>query len=316
MTRRGEAGEIAVTVCICTYRRPSLVSAVKSVARQALPPRASLRILIIDNDATPSALPAVEICRAETSIPVGYRHAPGRNISIARNAALDETSTPWLAFLDDDEYASPHWLGELIANRRGANAVFGPCQAIYRDGTPAWIRAGDYHSNRIADRKGRIDTGYTSNVLIDMDFVRREELRFDLALGRSGGEDTLFFHRMYRKGGALKYAPDATVYEDVVASRINLAWIARRRLRAGQVYAKMFHDLDRPSYRRATWTSPFKVATCAAMSAVTAYRPSRAMWWLMRGIFHIGMLSYVIGSGVYQEYAGGRNARKHGPVLR
>ena len=305
MMPREAEDEIAVTVCICTIRRPSLLIAVQSVATQVLPPHVSLRILVIDNDATPSALPLVETCRAETSVPIGYRHAPGRNISVARNAALEDASTPWIAFLDDDEYAAPNWLGALIAARRGANAVFGPCEAIYRDGTPAWIRAGDYHSNRIALRKGRIDTGYTSNVLIDMGFVRSQGLRFDLALGRTGGEDTMFFHRMYRKGGMLTYANDAIVYEDVVPSRINLVWIARRRLRAGQVYAKMFHDLDGPAYRRATWTSLFKIAACAAMSAASAYQPSRAMWWLMRGTFHIGMLSYVIGLGIHQEYASG-----------
>jgi succinoglycan biosynthesis protein ExoM len=304
MAHREQVDAIDVTVCICTFRRSSVLAAMKSVARQELPPKTSLRILVVDNDAVPSALPIVESFRASTSVDIDYRHAPGRNISVARNAALDETTTPWFAFLDDDEYASLDWLAELIAARHGANAIFGPCQALYPDGTPSWIKAGDYHSNRIPDHEGPIDTGYTSNVLIDMGFVRRAGLRFDLALGRSGGEDTMFFHSMFRKGGALKYAREATVYEEVVASRSNLAWIARRRFRAGQVYAKTFHQLDRASYRRASWTAPFKIAACGVMSAATAFRPNRAMWWLMRGTFHIGILTYAMGMSIYQEYAG------------
>jgi succinoglycan biosynthesis protein ExoM len=291
-----------VTVCVCTFRRASLVSALRSIARQALAPHMSLRMLVVDNDATPSAREAVEAFRAETSVDIRYTHAPGQNISLARNAALGASSTSWLAFLDDDEYASRGWLAALLAASDGAHAVFGPCQAIYRDETPAWIRSGDYHSNRIP-RQRPIDTGYTSNVLIDMAFVRRNGLRFDPALGRSGGEDTMFFHAIYRRGGKLRYAEDAIAYEDVVPARLNLGWVARRRFRSGQVYAMMFHRLDRRRYRQASVSAPLKIAACAVMSVATAFRPGRAAWWFMRGTFHAGVLSFVLGAGVYQEYA-------------
>jgi succinoglycan biosynthesis protein ExoM len=36
-----------------------------------------------------------------------------RNISIARNAALDVAETLWVAFIDDDEHASATWLANL-----------------------------------------------------------------------------------------------------------------------------------------------------------------------------------------------------------
>jgi succinoglycan biosynthesis protein ExoM len=301
----GEAGAPAgdaVTVCICTFRRPSLRHALEGVAAQILPSDASFRILVIDNDVGPTASNIVAHFRADAGIDVEYRHAPAQNISIARNAGLDAATTPWLAFLDDDEYASAHWLGNLFAARNGANAIFGPCEAIYGKETPSWIRKGDYHSNRLPTQGGPIDTGYTSNVLIDMDFVRRCGLRFDEALGRTGGEDTMFFHAMYRKGGALAYSADAVVSEHVVASRLNLRWIVTRKYRAGQVYAMMLSSFDAASYRRAFWTAPLKIAACAVISAVTAFRADRAMWWLMRGVFHAGVLSYLLGARVCQEY--------------
>jgi len=291
-----------ITVCICTFRRSSLLPAMDSIARQALPPDTSLRLLIVDNDAVPSARESVEAFRAKAKVEIDYRHAPGQNISVARNAGLGAATTRWLAYLDDDEHASTGWLAALLAARHGAHAVFGPCEAIYGHGTPSWIKGGDYHSNRISARREPIDTGYTSNVLIDMDFVRRNALQFDPALGRSGGEDTVFFHAMYRCGAVLKYARAATVYEDVAAARLNLGWIARRRYRAGQVYALMFHQLDRASYRRVSWTAGAKIAACAAMVAATAPSGRRAMWWLMRGTFHAGVLSYVLGAGIHQEY--------------
>ena len=35
---------------------------------------------------------------------------------------------------------------------------------------------------------------------------------------------------------------------------------------------------------------------------MTILNPARAMWWLMRGVFHFGVLSYSLGAGVHREY--------------
>jgi succinoglycan biosynthesis protein ExoM len=299
---RTKTEQVEVTVCICTFRRPSILHAIASVAEQKLPNELALRILVIDNDDAPTARDMISDYCAAHGMSLDYRHAPSRNISIARNAALDAAATPWLAFIDDDERASSSWLANLWAARSGANAVFGPCEAIYHEWTRSWIKAGDYHSNRIPEDKRPINTGYTSNVLIDTEFVRRHGLRFDVALGRTGGEDTMFFHSVYRKGGVFKYARDAVVYEDVVPARINLQWVVTRRYRAGQVYAMMFHRFDKVAYRRVLWTTLPKIGACAAMSAIMAFKPRRAMWWLMRGTLHCGALSYIVGLNVVEEY--------------
>lgn len=293
----------AVTVCICTFRRTSVVDAVISATNQRLPPGASHEILVIDNDDTPSARALIDDYNAATDNKVRYVHAPGRNISIARNAALDAVTTPWLAFLDDDEQASPDWLYGLLSARASAHAVFGPCIAVYHEATPSWIRAGDYHSNRILNAQELIVTGYTSNVLINVGFVRRHGLRFDPTLGRTGGEDTIFFYALHRNGGTLKYARDAIVYEHVVPSRLNARWVAVRRYRAGQVYGMMFRRFNRTQYRRVVSTSPVKIVFCVCTAAILGTSPSRAMWWLMRGAFHLGILSNALGTPLYEEYS-------------
>ena len=301
MENATQSEAIELTVCICTFRRPSILSAIDSVAEQTVLPSINVRILIIDNDAEQTAFNIVTGFRSQTTIRLDYKHVPGQNISAARNAGLDEATTPWLVFMDDDEFASTNWLSELVASRNGANAVFGPCEAIYDDGTPDWIKQGDYHSNRITETEP-ITTGYTSNVLIDMAFVRRHGLRFAPELGRTGGEDTMFFHAMYRKGGVLKYASSAVVYEMVVSSRVNLAWILRRRYRAGQVRALVSHRCDLVEYARLSLTAPFKVVVCVIMSGLMISSRARAIWWLMRGVFHWGTISYALGIRVHEEY--------------
>ena len=290
-----------VTVAICTFRRPSVVQAVESVTRQRLPAGLRLRVLVIDNDASPSAKKLIDQARAKSSVDIEYHHAPGQNISIARNAALEKCATELLAFLDDDEYAPPDWLANLVLSRQGAEAVFGPCEALYPDGTPSWLRLGDFHSNRL-ERPGIIDTGYTSNVLIDMEFVHRHGLAFDPLLGESGGEDTMFFRALHWSGGRLRYAPKAVVHEKVVASRLNLTRIRLRRYRAGQVYALMLHRFDRRAYLLALMTAPLKVVACVIMSGASLFKPGRAPWWLMRGVFHFGVLSFGLGAKLHREY--------------
>jgi succinoglycan biosynthesis protein ExoM len=296
---------IGVTVCICTFRRPSVRLALESVTKQELPAEAALRILIIDNDLTPTARNLVEGVSALPEVQLEYRHVPGQNISLARNAALDAAKTDWLAFIDDDEYAPPVWLQQLLAARAGADAVFGPSEAIYPSDTPDWVKAGDYHSNWFLERRTPLYTGHTSNVLINMRLVRQHNLRFDLSLGQTGGEDTIFFHAMYKKGGVLRYAPNAVVFENVAPSRLSLKWIARRRFRVGQVYAMMFQRFDGFRYPAFVLAAPTKIAFCVMMFAIMALLPARAMWWLMRAVFHLGSVSYALGANVYQEYRPG-----------
>ena len=300
----------AVTVCICTFRRPSgLAEAMASVAGQRLPPRVRLKLVVVDNDREPSARRFVERFASDADFAVAYRHCPGENISIARNGALDATTTRWLAFLDDDERADPDWLARLLAHSAVAQAVFGPCEAVYAAHAPTWVRRGDYHSNRIVRRNGVIETGHTCNALIDAAFVRRHGLRFDVELGRSGGEDTIFFHSMRRCGATLAYAPEAIVFEDVAVGRATLGWVARRRYRAGQTYALMLRRFSPRRYALWAWTSPMKIAFCSFAGAATGFDAARASRWAMRGVFHLGGLSYALGFGIHQEYAPRRPSR-------
>jgi len=307
---RADATPVEVTVCICTFRRPTgLLEAMASVAEQRLPRRVQLTLFVVDNDHEPSARRLVERFAKDAGFPVVYRHYPGENISIARNGALDATGTRWLAFLDDDERASPNWLVELLAQRAGARTVFGPCEAVYAAHAPSWMRRADYHSNRIVHRHGAIETGHTCNALIDVAFVRRHSLRFDVELGRSGGEDTIFFHAMRRCGAKLAYAPNAIVFEDVAAGRATVGWIARRRYRAGQTYALMLRRFSPRRYALWAWMSPLKIAFCSFVGASTCFDSARASRWAMRGVFHLGGLSYALGFGIHQEYAPRRHSQ-------
>lgn len=282
-----------IDLCICTFRRESLAEALRSAAAQVLPATHRLRIIVADNDEAPSALARVRALGLE----IEYVHAPARNISIARNACLDTATGEWIAFLDDDETAPPDWLARLLtcAAETKADAVFGPSRALYPAGTPDWITVNDFHSNLPQRRGGEVETGHSCNVLF-----RRPpaDLRFDPALGRSGGEDTDFFFRLHRAGRRFAICDQAQVSEPVSPSRLSLRWLAERRIAEGQHYA-ISAGKPRPALLA---TSLAKAAFSAARALPHAANRPKLAFWALRAIFHLGVARGAISPARREAY--------------
>jgi succinoglycan biosynthesis protein ExoM len=284
-----------VDVCVCTFRRPSLWDTLQSLAVQVLPPDVVLRVIIADNDTAPSAYPIIVRAGAELGLQCEYRHAPARNISIARNACLEAATAPFVAFLDDDEVADPSWLATLLAALHGSDrdVVFGLVKARYSASLPAWVRRADLHSTHpVIGADGRIETGYTGNVMMRHSVIGRH--RFDPVLGRSGGEDTQFFAALCALGVWLHYVPSAVVYEDVPAARARLRWLLMRAFRAGQVHGRI------QATRTARTMGPAALAAskalyCVAGAAVRLASPVGWRRYLVRATLHAGVVARLLG---------------------
>ncbi|WP_372615220.1 glycosyltransferase family 2 protein [Aquicoccus sp.] len=281
-----------VAVTLCTFRRPEVADTLRSLFAQHLPAGLHLKIIVADNDVTPSGRTAVETAAAGAPYPVTYIHAPDRNISIARNAGLDAAGeADWIAFLDDDEVAEPDWIARLTdcASRTGTDAVFGPAIAEYGPETPAWIRVRDYHSNHPAMNAGDVITGHTCNALLRWRGTAWRDARFDPVRGRSGGEDTAYFLKLHRHGARFAICQDAIVREAVPAQRLSFRWIARRKYRSGQSFAASAQGL--PARLRLTTTACGKTTLCAAAAVVTVSSKERRIYWVLRGILHVGVVA-------------------------
>lgn len=289
----------AVDVCVCTYRRPAVAETLVSLARQALPPGVKMRIVVADNDEQPEARERVLGAAAAHGLDVAYVHAPARNISLARNACLDAAGAPFLAFIDDDETATEGWLAALLAEMQagGWDAVLGPVKAVYPPEAPDWLAAGDFHSTGPAPVGGRILKGYAGNVMIRRETVQRLGLRFDLALGRQGGEDDDFFYRMTDAGGRIGFAPDALAYEPVPTQRASLKWLLKRSFRTGQTHGSRLRSRAGRGAARLVQTgvAAAKGGVCLAGAAASAFSPARRSRWLVRGALHAGVVARLAG---------------------
>ena len=174
-------------------------------------PMPTMRIIVADNDVVPSARDAGR-CAGGASFRSKslYVHCPASNISIARNACLDNSTGDFLAFIDDDETASQRLAGRTAGDGRGdrrrRRARAGAAPSIPTT-APGWMRRGDFHSTLPVWVGGEIRTGYTCNVMLRRASPHVAGRRFNLALGQTGGEDTEYFTQMHEAGGRIAYAP-------------------------------------------------------------------------------------------------------------
>jgi hypothetical protein len=228
-----------LAVIIPTLRRPEgLERAVRSVFAQTKVADRLAAIVVVDNDPQGSAAALVQQLIANAPVPVIYRHAPRPGVATARNAGLAATDAPLIAFLDDDEAASPGWLATLLSAQTttGTDVVFGPIRGRVPDGS-GWATG---YLERFFGRDGpNIDR------LIDHPFgcgnslmVRATALPgpapFDVAADQAGGEDDALFAALSARGGRFGWAANAWVDEHAPAHRATMRYALSRAFAYGQ----------------------------------------------------------------------------------
>jgi succinoglycan biosynthesis protein ExoM len=116
--------------------------------------------------------------------------------------------------------------------------VFGPVHPVYPEGTPAWIIAANPLHVNWGHRGRRVVVGRGGNTLVRRAIITRAAARFDISLGRTGGEDTLFFHTLARAGAVMVVTDDAMIHEDAPPARVNVRYFRHRAVRTGQIYGR------------------------------------------------------------------------------
>lgn len=288
-----------ITIAICTYKRAEIQQTLASIANQVLPEDVYIRVIVADNDVEPTMRQLIEETAKSIGIKLTYIHAPSRNISIARNACLINCETQWLVFIDDDETASNMWLSELYktALNENADVVLGPVISVYPSNAPNWIVKCDFHSTKPVFVNGVIETGYTGNTLLKLSSEFFENEMFNLSLGKSGGEDTDYLSRAFKKGAKLAFAENAIVHEPVPSERATLNWLIKRKFRVGQTYAlTLFNATSSKIFIAQLMFKAFsKFTFCLIMMVLFCLHPVKRYNWLLRGCLHFGVVTKLFG---------------------
>lgn len=236
-----------VAVVIPTLRRPeSLARALRSVFAQTSALDRIAAVVVADNDPKGSAADLVVQLRAETALPLIYAPAPIPGVATARNVGLAHADAALIAFLDDDEAATPRWLSALLEAQTatGADVVFGPIRGRVPSGT-GWTT--DY-LERFFGRAGPTETGLTDvihgcgNSLMVRATALPGAAPFDTAMNETGGEDDRLFTALKQRGGRFAWAADAWVDEFAPADRATLRYALTRAFAYGQSPSQMAVD--------------------------------------------------------------------------
>jgi len=233
-----------VAVVIPTMRRPEMLArALRSVFAQDGSLDRIAAVVVADNDPDGSAAVAVERLRSETDLALTYAHAPVPGVATARNIGLAATDAPLIAFLDDDEAASPGWLAALLRAQAltGADVLFGPIRGRVPEGT-GWTT--DY-LERFFGRDGPAETGLTDDIhgcgnsLMVRATALPGDAPFDTAMNETGGEDDRLFTALRKRGGRFGWAADAWADEFAPADRATLNYALLRAFAYGQSPSQM-----------------------------------------------------------------------------
>lgn len=242
---------IDVSIVIPTFRRPALLRAAIAslLAQQRLD--AAAEIVVIDNDPAGSAAAIVAELMPGAGLELRYLREPRPGISHARNAGVAASRGFYVAFLDDDEVASPLWLVSLLAAMQGhaTDIVVGPVRPAFPAGAavPAYAR-------RIYERDAGTATGQAiewsgiGNSLLRRDRCFAAAVPFDPQLGLSGGEDTVFLARLRERGRRLVWCAEAVVTENIPADKLAPGYLLRRAFRSGQTTAFLPSALAHPRW--------------------------------------------------------------------
>ena len=228
-----------VAVIVPTLRRAeSLERALRSLFAQTRVADRIAEIVVVDNDPSGSAAGTVSGLKMASPWPLLYVHAPTPGVATARNAGLAATAAPLIAFLDDDEAASPAWLAALLRAQAetGADAVFGPI-AGRAPAAAEWLRP---YLERFFGREGPertmlVDSPWgCGNSLLVRATALHGPAPFDTRADHAGGEDDALFAALARRGGRFGWASDAWVEEFAPPHRATLKYALARAFAYGQ----------------------------------------------------------------------------------
>ena len=291
----------SVCICVLTYRRPAMLqAALGSLAGQQLAanPDVVLSLVVIDNDATASGRAIFE--QTAPSLPFAARYVVEgeQGIVKARNRALVEAANAdFMAFLDDDEVASPGWIDALVTAQRRYQADGGTGPGIPKlEGAPGWILRGRFFGARQQPTGAPVHFVETNNVLFRTSYAR--QFQFDLRFHHSNGEDTYFFLQLEQHGAYMVWAADATVSETLPPHRTTARWLLRRARSEANGYTRVLlymHPGPRTRVNRLLRAAGALVAGCLLVltSLGVRHRAVKGMRLIARSV---GTATALLGS--------------------
>lgn len=228
-----------IVIGIATFNRPKMLSeALASLVQLKVPAHYAIACFVCDNDPEQRGLSTVEKYKTSLPFPLQYFTQELRGIVYTRNKILEEAhkiEADYIAFFDDDETVDPLWIEHLINTAEKFNAESVSGKVIYKlpaDG-PNWLFERNFYGGGRPKTGTELRGASTNNVLIDLHFLKKNQLKFNVEFNMSGGSDSFLFREVRDHGGKIVACREAIAYEQVPLSRATEEWILNRAYKNG-----------------------------------------------------------------------------------
>lgn len=290
-----------LTIAICTYNRSDYIEHVLLSLVQQTISSSQYSLLIVDNNSTDSTQSIVQSFSDKfKNFKICVEHKQG--LSFARNRAIQECITPWIAFLDDDAKADKNWVKEVLYSikRNDFDAFGGPYTAWLAHGPlPSWLPS-DYGNYRPIQSYGPLQQGTHipgGNCAIRLEICKKVG-EFSHNMGMKGkscgyGEETLLFMKMQQQGFRLGFVPAMKIEHCVLPHKYNLIWQLRSAFSGGRDWIRLQQYIGNQK-NIPYYLYIFLLTTVKCIKYFRIYTFKKALFLYIKDIFH--KAGYIAGS--------------------
>ncbi len=300
----GPPAPTRVGVYVCTFRRNGPLRRMLDslqVAADRAAPDVELGVAVIDDNPDGAARAVVDESTHTFPLGLHYRHVGAGNIAKARNAGLEAAMGigEWVAMVDDDQVVVPQWLTELVAvqRRTGADGVTAPVYPRFPDDAPSFLtdqRFGELWGTPLKDDGSPVTDLQTANSMIRTSFLEQHpDVRFSTDLGRTGGEDMVFYRAALAAGLEARYSREAVNWEYYEGDRATWRYQLRRSLWHGNTMAVTELRAGRANRARLVARALKRGLTAAVAEPIARWRrgePARLRYAVTESLLGIGLL--------------------------
>jgi len=256
-----------VSVVVCTYNRPALLTrTVESLFAQKID-AASFEILVVDNNSSDNTPAVVASLQTKSPVTLRYIHEPRQGNAYARNTGVEHAEAPIIGFIDDDVVAAKNWVDTIKSafdRHPQLSFVGGKVLPLWDSDPPSWLTRSHWAPLALLDYgddekeiAGLMPLGLlTANIAFKKE-VFAEGSRFSPSLQRvkdsiGSMEDTEYLMRLCRSGRVGRYLPQLITWGVIDPERLTKAY--HRRWHTGNGY--FYGVMNDPEWER----SRFKIA--------------------------------------------------------
>lgn len=240
--------DLNLSIALCTYNRSDVLpKCLESLADQSVDSEL-FEVLIIDNHSTDDTK-KIALNFGEKHSNFKYIFEEKQGLSHARNRAIEEAKSEYLAYIDDDAIADKEWLekiGSVIQNNKDIAAFGGPIYPWYNKEKPKWFKdefaTHSYGKEHFQLTEQNCPFGLSgSNMIFKKDALKKYG-GFSTEYGMNGdkiafGEESFLFNKMLKNNENIQYFPDIFVYHLVSDKSYSLKEAFKRSIQNGKAIA-------------------------------------------------------------------------------